>query len=360
MFYEQFAKICKERGETPSSIVQQLGLSTSKVTAWKNGSIPKASLLEALAGILKVKVADFFLEGMDVIITPDLVQNYKILKIEKGLSYANVNTNARCPHCGEMIPNTPDFVRYAITSFEDLGGEEPAYRPYLVLTMRKCQSEKCGKYSVSAKGMLGYNTNPEHFDYDKTPCYGTETTYIYPKSDARPVPRGVPNRIKIDYQEACAIRHLSVKAAAALCRRCIHSMMIDFFDIIEENQRKVVSKYEKSLIETRKELACIWDNPNNEKRRFLSQLIVDTIPGFCKIGDKGSHADAISNAMYDEDEQAGDLVSSMISFIEDRFADWYERRENERISYGKLSEKGKEIVAAEKADLSKQSAGEAG
>jgi transcriptional regulator with XRE-family HTH domain len=47
-------------------VVQGLGLSTSKITAWKNGSIPKAELLQKLAETLHVNVAAFFAEEDDL------------------------------------------------------------------------------------------------------------------------------------------------------------------------------------------------------------------------------------------------------------------------------------------------------
>ena len=52
MFYERLKTICLRNGITVSSLVKALGLSTSKVTAWKNGSVPKGENL--------VKIADYF------------------------------------------------------------------------------------------------------------------------------------------------------------------------------------------------------------------------------------------------------------------------------------------------------------
>ncbi|MBQ9743238.1 MAG: helix-turn-helix transcriptional regulator [Ruminococcus sp.] len=60
MFYEQFNHICISQGTTPSAIVKKLGLSTSKITAWKRGSIPKPTILEKLSNELSVPVSAFF------------------------------------------------------------------------------------------------------------------------------------------------------------------------------------------------------------------------------------------------------------------------------------------------------------
>lgn len=60
MFYENLSKICKSQKTTPTALVKELGLSTSKVTAWKNGSIPKQETLFLLAEKLGITVEYFF------------------------------------------------------------------------------------------------------------------------------------------------------------------------------------------------------------------------------------------------------------------------------------------------------------
>lgn len=60
MFYERLDAICARKGITVSSLVKALGLSTSKVTAWKNGSVPKGEIL--------VKIADYFDLPLDYIL----------------------------------------------------------------------------------------------------------------------------------------------------------------------------------------------------------------------------------------------------------------------------------------------------
>ena len=52
MFYKTLTNLCKENNTSITSVVKDLGLSSSKVTAWKNGSIPKGDVLS--------KIADYF------------------------------------------------------------------------------------------------------------------------------------------------------------------------------------------------------------------------------------------------------------------------------------------------------------
>lgn len=65
MFYDNFNAICRQKKTTPTAVVKELGLSTSKVTAWKNGSIPKQEILKSLAEKLNTSIDCFFVEKID-------------------------------------------------------------------------------------------------------------------------------------------------------------------------------------------------------------------------------------------------------------------------------------------------------
>lgn len=56
MFYERLKFICDKKNLTPTKVVKELGLSTSKVTAWKNGSNPKADIILKIADYLDCSV----------------------------------------------------------------------------------------------------------------------------------------------------------------------------------------------------------------------------------------------------------------------------------------------------------------
>jgi len=61
MFYEQYEKLCKGIGTTPTKFTkEELKLSSSKVTAWKNGSIPKYEILNIIADYFNVTVGYLF------------------------------------------------------------------------------------------------------------------------------------------------------------------------------------------------------------------------------------------------------------------------------------------------------------
>jgi transcriptional regulator with XRE-family HTH domain len=59
-FATNFKRICEERGTSPTRVCLDLGLSSSKVNLWNNGSLPKADVLIKLARKLECDVLDFF------------------------------------------------------------------------------------------------------------------------------------------------------------------------------------------------------------------------------------------------------------------------------------------------------------
>ena len=61
MFFDQFTQLCESNGTTPTKFVTEiLGLSSSKVTAWKKGSIPKYEILISIAEHFHVSVGALF------------------------------------------------------------------------------------------------------------------------------------------------------------------------------------------------------------------------------------------------------------------------------------------------------------
>lgn len=61
MFYENFERICRANGTSPSAMALALGKNKGAASAWKsNGTIPKEPELKQLAKLLNCKVSDFF------------------------------------------------------------------------------------------------------------------------------------------------------------------------------------------------------------------------------------------------------------------------------------------------------------
>ena len=59
-FQENLNRICKEKGTTLTTLVKGMGLSTSKVSRWKEGALKKQQMLLRLAKEVYWSVMDFF------------------------------------------------------------------------------------------------------------------------------------------------------------------------------------------------------------------------------------------------------------------------------------------------------------
>lgn len=60
MFFEILKNLCSERGTTPTTVVKELGLSSSSATSWKNGKVPHHGTL--------LKLADYFGVSVDYLL----------------------------------------------------------------------------------------------------------------------------------------------------------------------------------------------------------------------------------------------------------------------------------------------------
>ena len=54
MFYDNYLKLCEERGEKPTTVAKKNGCSSSNIAMWKKGSTPRAHVLEKIASYFEV------------------------------------------------------------------------------------------------------------------------------------------------------------------------------------------------------------------------------------------------------------------------------------------------------------------
>lgn len=86
-FQENLNRICKEQGTTLTALVKRMGLSTSKVSRWNEGALPKQEMLLRLAKELNCTVMDFFADEDDLpTAKPDNEDEEDILRIYRSLS----------------------------------------------------------------------------------------------------------------------------------------------------------------------------------------------------------------------------------------------------------------------------------
>jgi hypothetical protein len=112
-------------------------------------------------------------------------------------------------------------------SFSFDGGNKEHRRLGLMTEAITCPAPSCREYTVKAS-LYRLDTAQQRFE-----CKINEWQ-LRPDSSAKPVPASVPEQVREDYEEACKVRHLSPKAAAALARRCMSGMVRDYKGILKD------------------------------------------------------------------------------------------------------------------------------
>lgn len=66
MFWNTFAKLCVDAGKSPNTVAAECGVKSSgTVTGWKNGAIPRPSVLRRIAEYFGVTVAELVGHSLD-------------------------------------------------------------------------------------------------------------------------------------------------------------------------------------------------------------------------------------------------------------------------------------------------------
>lgn len=90
-FLDNFKRICKDKGTTPTTVLKSIGESSNKLGLWKKGSIPKEDMMIRLAQKLGCSVMDFFADDDStcptrIETTPANDDEEDILRIYRSLS----------------------------------------------------------------------------------------------------------------------------------------------------------------------------------------------------------------------------------------------------------------------------------
>jgi hypothetical protein len=156
---------------------------------------------------------------------------------------------------------------------------------------------------------------------------------LLPASFAKPQPKYIPEPLRRDYEEACAISDLSPKASATITRRCIQGIIRDFCGIAR-----------KRLIEEINELRRRVDV--GQAPAGVQADAVDAIDHVRQIGNIGAHMEADIDVIVDVDP---DEAQVLIELTELLFDEWYVAREQRTQRLAKLG-----LIAADKKQLQQQ------
>lgn len=215
------------------------------------------------------------------------------------MSYSRI-----CPFCNTTSTITDsDIVKY--DNFSYLDKSDDKYYLWKIYAVT-CPSEKCGKVQVYIEKYLNIRLSEEEKTSNRTALrftnYKNEILKRYtiePEANVKIFPDYIPEQILQDYKEAKLIVNISPKASATISRRCLQTMIRDFWAI----------KGAKSL---HHEIEAIKDK--------IDSNMYGAIMALKSIGNIGAHPEKDINIIVDvEPEEAEELVWLIETLIED----WY-------------------------------------
>ncbi len=201
----------------------------------------------------------------------------------------------QCPYCSTIMAISNDTYRIQFPSFEHHTGhfkshvDTVTYESCLKISFYECPN--CGQYTIFADG-IGSRVQDVHVP-------------IRPISSAKQFPIYIPEAIRQDYEEACAIVILSPKASATLSRRCLQGMIRDFWGIEKKNLYEEISALKDKIP------ADLWTS----------------IDALRQLGNIGAHMGKDTNVIVDIDPNE---ANSLIQLIELLMKEWYINRDERK------------------------------
>lgn len=207
----------------------------------------------------------------------------------------------KCPYCGMVVAQTSSTVS---TQYPAFGCQNGWYHgpdrhieneSTIAITFYCCPN--CNSYTVTAKGVgkcvLGVNS------------------MLQPKSNAIQFPEYIPEQIRKDYEEACAIVSLSPKASASLSRRCLQGMIRDYWGIVKNK---------------------LYDEISELKAKVQPDLW-QAIDSLRQLGNIGAHMEKDVDLIVDIDPGE---TEKLIKLIELLMKEWYINREERNKLFGDI------------------------
>lgn len=221
-----------------------------------------------------------------------------------------------CPYCGMVIAINNDTHRTRYPSFErDRGYELTPYgyandSSTIRLDYYKCPN--CEVYTLTAKG--------------EGEGFKEISARIKPNSFAQQYPEYVPQQIRNDYEEACAVLDLSPKSSATLSRRCLQGMIRDYWGIRKNSLFDEVSELKDKVPPD------LWS-------------VIDALR---QLGNIGAHMEKNTSLLIDIDP---DEAMQLINLIEILIKEWYINREGRKSLYEEIIQTNADKQAQRKGDI---------
>lgn len=235
----------------------------------------------------------------------------------------SIGNNWKCPYCGHA--QVIGEERYDSADWNDISveGEKQGRRLYSSYTAIVCANADCRELSRDAAG--SWFISPR------------KAWRLLPPSSAKPQPDYIPEPIRNDYYEACAIRDLSPKASATLTRRCLQGMIRHFCGI---SRKRLVDEIDELGKRVAQGSAPPGVQPDS----------VDAIDNVRRIGNIGAHMEADINVIVDVDPNEAQVL---LDLVENLFDEWYVARDAREKRFAAIKAMAEEKKQQQKAPPNK-------
>lgn len=203
-----------------------------------------------------------------------------------------------CPHCDHaaFIAEGQNVRSGTVTSTMDSGDGHWVTQ----ITYIACPNPACKLTTIS----LSFGNGSENAASGYVNWRGQRKFMrLRPPTYARPMPDYVPEAIREDYREACAILDLSPKAAATLARRALQGLVRGFHGV--------------SKATLAQEIEAIRDR--------IDPLVWQAIDAVRGVGNIGAHMEKDINVIVDVEP---DEAVRLVRLIELLVKEWYVARHN--------------------------------
>ena len=215
----------------------------------------------------------------------------------------------RCPFCNNETTIVSETNESVDVHYFNKNSKPKDGSLGLLTRIVVCPNPDCKEYTINAELHQTYYDD-KMGRFCKKGEKPIKSWILEPQSSAMPQPDYIPESIRNDYNEACAILSLSPKASATLARRCLQGMIRDFWGIKKDT---------------------LFDEINELKNQGkINSSTMDSINAVRQIGNIGAHMEKDVNLIIAIDENEAAIL---IKLLEDLFQDWYiDRYEREERS----------------------------
>jgi hypothetical protein len=229
-----------------------------------------------------------------------------------------------CPYCDRDTTITDSNVASGFETFNQGNEYQSAVGLFWLAVV--CPNPKCKKIELTASL---YKARYDH-GAGKSVADGPTLArwQLAPASHAKVFPAYIPEVLRRDYEEACAIRDLSPKASATLSRRCLQGIIRDFWKI---KKNRLIDEI-------------------NELKGKIDESTWEAIDGVRSIGNIGAHMEKDIDVIVDVDPDEAQLL---IQLIETLFRDCYIARYGREQHLAKIKAVAQAKKEQQKASASK-------